>query len=106
MNNQECKIRSETIDINSDQSTFYPCSTEVDKCSGNCNYINDPYSKLCVPDVFKNMNVKVLNLMSRTNKTRHIKWHNNCKCECRLDTSVCNNKQRWNNDKCKCETKN
>ena len=27
------------------------------------------------------------------------------KCKCRLDTSVCNNKQRWNNDKCRCECK-
>ena len=43
--------------------------------------------------------------MSRTNETRHIKWHETCKCKCRLDASVCNNKQRWNNDKCWCECK-
>ena len=40
------------------------------------------------------------NANSRTNETRHIKWHETCKCKCRLDASVCNNKQRWNNDKC------
>ena len=43
--------------------------------------------------------------MSRTNETRHIKWHEMCKCKCRLDASVCNNKQRWNEDKCMCECK-
>ena len=43
--------------------------------------------------------------MSRTNETRHIKWHEMCKCKCRLDASVSNNKQRWNDDKCKCECK-
>ena len=43
--------------------------------------------------------------MWRTNKTRHIKWHETCKCKCRLDASVCNNKQRWNDDKCQCECK-
>ena len=43
--------------------------------------------------------------MSRTNETRHIKWHETCKCKCRLDTSVCNNKQRWNNNKCWYECK-
>ena len=43
--------------------------------------------------------------MSRTNETRHIKWHETCKCKCRLDASVCNNKQQWNNDKCQCECK-
>ena len=31
----------------------------------------------------------------RTNETRHIKWHETCKCECRLDASVCHNKQWW-----------
>ena len=39
--------------------------------------------------------------MSRTNETKHIKWHETCKCKCGLDGSVCNNKQRWNHDKCK-----
>ena len=39
------------------------------------------------------------------NETRHIKWHETCKCNCRLDASVCNNKQRWNDDKCRCECK-
>ena len=38
--------------------------------------------------------------MSRTNEARHIKWHEMCKCKCRLNARVCNNKQCWNNDKC------
>ena len=41
--------------------------------------------------------------MSRPNETRHIKWHKHCKFKCRLEESVCNNKQRWNKDKCRCE---
>ena len=43
--------------------------------------------------------------MPRTNETRHIEWHETCKCKCRLDAIVCNNKQRWNEDKCWCECK-
>ena len=43
--------------------------------------------------------------MSRTNETRHTKWQETYKCKCRLDGSVCNNKQCWNNDKCQCECK-
>ena len=43
--------------------------------------------------------------MSRTTETRHIKWYETCKCMCRLDAIVCNNKQRWNEDKCRCECK-
>ena len=58
---------------------------------------------MCVPGVVKNINVKVFNLMSWSNQTKHIEWHETCKCKCRLDTSVCNNKQRWNEDKCRYE---
>ena len=46
-----------------------------------------------------------MSTMSRTNEKRHIKWHETCKCKCRLDAIVCNNKQRWNKDKCQCECK-
>ena len=105
LNNQECKVRPEIINNNSNEPLFYPYSINVNKCSGSCNNINDPYSKMCVPDVVKNINVKVFNLMSKNNETRHIKWHEICKCKCRVDASVCNNKQRWNNDKWKCECK-
>ena len=51
MNNQECKIRTEIININNNKAVFYPFSISVNKCSGSCNNINDPYAKLCVSDV-------------------------------------------------------
>ena len=105
MNNQESKIRPGIVNVNSNEPVFYPFIIKTSKCSGSCSNINDPYAKMCVPDVVKNLNVKVFNLMSRTNETRHIKWHETCKCKCRLDASVCNNKQRWNDDKCQCECK-
>ena len=57
------------------------------------NNINDTYANLCVPDVVKNINVKVFNLMLRTNETTHIKFNETYKCKCRLEVSICNNKQ-------------
>ena len=101
MNNQECKIRLEIINLNNDEPIFYPYSIKINRCRGSCNTINDPYAKICVPDQVKDTNVKIFKLMSRTNETRHIKWHKTCKCKCRLDASICNNKQRWNDDKCR-----
>ena len=71
MENQECKVRPEIINVNSNEPVFYPFSIKTSKCSGSCNNINDPYAKICVPDVVKDLNVKVFNLMFRTNKTRH-----------------------------------
>ena len=85
MNNQECKIRPEIINVNSNEPSFHRCSNLVNKCSGSCNNINDPYTRLCVPDVVKNMNIKVFNLMSRTIDARHMEWHETCKWKCRLD---------------------
>ena len=58
---------------------------------------------MCVPDVVKNLNVKVFNLISKTNETGSIKWHETCKYICRLNEIICNNKQRWNKDICRCE---
>ena len=51
---------------------------------------------MCVPDVVKNVHLKVFNLILRTNETRYTKFQETCKRKCRLDTSVCDNKQRWN----------
>ena len=51
MNNQECKVRPEIINVNSDEPVFYPFSIKTTKCSGSCNNINDPYAKMCVPFV-------------------------------------------------------
>ena len=99
MNNQVCKIILEIININSYELLFYPYSININNCSGSCDNINDPYAKLCVPDVVNNINVEVFNLMSRTNETGHIIWHETCKCKFRLDTSFCNNKKHWNDDK-------
>ena len=105
MNNQACKVRPEIVNVNSNEPVFYPFIIKTSKCSGSCNNINNPYAEICVPDAIKDLNVKAFNLMSRTNETRHIKWHETCKCKCRLDASFCNNKQRWNNNKCRCEWK-
>ena len=58
MNNQECKVRTGIININSNNPSFYPYSVKISKCSGSCNNINDPYPRVCVADVCKNMNVK------------------------------------------------
>ena len=109
MNNQKCKVRPKIVDVSSNNPIFYPFSVKINRCSGNCNNINDPHARICVSDVVKNLNVfknlKVFNLMSRTNETRSIKLHETCKCICRLNKIICNNKQRRNKGQCRCECK-
>ena len=72
VNNQECKVRPEIKNINSNEPSFYHYSVKMNKCSDSCNNINDTYVQLCVPDIIKNINVKEFNLILRTKETR---WH-------------------------------
>ena len=39
----------------------------------------------------------------RLNETRNVLWHESCKSVCKLDSSICNNKQIWNSDTCRCD---
>ena len=105
MSNQPCKARPEIINADKNNPIFYPFSIKTSKCSGSCNNINDSYAEIYVPDTVKDLNVKVFTLMSRTNETKNIKWHETCKCKCILDALVSNNNECWDNDKCRCECK-
>ena len=99
MNNQERKIKTKIIHLKTDEVIFYPYSIKINRCKGSCNTINDPNARICVSNQIKNIHLKVFNLLSRTNETRHIKGHKTCKCKCRLDASICNN----NASNCDCE---
>ena len=89
--NQECKTRPKILDVKSNELVFYPYSIKVNKCSGSCNNINNPYAILGVSDVIKNINARVFNLMQRINETRQITWHETCKW--RLTSSICNSRR-------------
>ena len=93
------RLRPAIININSNEPLFYAYSNIVNKYSGTSKYINNSYAKWCIPDVFENINIKVFNLISRIIETRHISWYEPCTRKCRLDASLCNYKQCWNNDK-------
>ena len=103
--NQKCMPRPKILDVNEGvgEALFYPYNVLVNKCSGSCNTLNDPMTKLCVPNVVKRVNMKVYNFLMRLNETRNVLWHESCKCVCRLNSSVCNSKQVWNSDTCKCD---
>ena len=100
MKNQECKVRTEIIGVNSNNPIFYPFCIKVNKCSGNCNNINHPYARICVPNVIKNLNASAFNLMTLTNEMRYIKWYESCKCICRLEKLfvIANNGMKINAD--------
>ena len=58
---------------------------------------------MCVPNVIKGINMQVYNFLTMLNETRNVLWHESCKCVCKLNSSICNNKQIWNSDTCRCD---
>ena len=103
--NQECMPRPKILDVNEGvgEALFYPYNVLVNKCSGSCDTLDEPMARLCVPNIIKNANMKVYNILKRLNETRNVLWHESCKCICRLNSSVCNCKQIWNSDTCRCD---
>ena len=103
--NQKCMPRPKILDVNqgNGEALFYPYKVLVNKCSGSCNTLNNPMSKICVSKIIKNVNMQVYNFSMRLNETRNVLWHESCKCVCKLNSSVCNYKQTWNDDTCRCD---
>ena len=103
--NKKCKPRPKILDVNEGvgEVLFYPYNVLVNKCSGSCDTLDNPMAKLCVPDVIKRVNMQVYNFLMMLNETRNVLWHESCKCVCKLNSSVCNNKQIWNSDTCRCD---
>ena len=103
--NQKCMPRPKILDVNEGvgEALFYLYNVLVNKCSGSCSTLDDPMAKLWVPNIIKSINMKVYYFLMRLNETRNVLWRKSCKCVCRLNSSLCNSKQIWNSDTCRCD---
>ena len=75
LKNQEYKAREVTVD---NKYMTCPYSIKVNRCNGNCNNITNPYSRVCVPDITKNVILQIFDLRTLTNKTKQIIIHESC----------------------------
>ena len=84
---QECKPRPKILDVNEGigEALFYLYNVLVNKCSESCNMLEDPMARICVPNIIKNVNIKVYNFLMWLNETRNVLWHESCKCVCLLN---------------------
>ena len=69
LKNQECKVRE--VVVESEHITF-PYDIKVNRCSGSCNNITNPYAKVCIPDIIKNVTVKMFDSITLTNKAKQV----------------------------------
>ena len=103
--NRKCRTRPKILDVNEGvgEALFYLYNVLVNKCSRSSNTLDDSMAKMCVPNIIKRLNMKVYNFLMRLNETRKVLWHESCKCVWQLNSSVCNSKQIWNSDTCRCD---
>ena len=61
--NQKCMPRPKILDVKEGvgEALFYPYNVLVNKCSGSCDSLDNPMTKLCVPNVIKRVNMQVYN---------------------------------------------
>ena len=61
--NQKCMPRPKILNVNEGigEALFYPYNVLINKCSGSCNTLDNPMSKICVPKLIKNINMQVYN---------------------------------------------
>ena len=100
--NRKCVPKILDVNEGIGEASFYPYNVLVNKCSRSCNTVDDPMARLCVPNIIKNVNIKVYNFLMRLNETRNVLWHESCQCVCLLNSSICNSQQIWNSDTCRC----
>ena len=84
------QARPTLVNINSDETLFYPFTVSFNKWGESYYTIGDPYGRVCFPNKVNNINVKVFILMSGVNETRFLVQHESCECKCGLNESVCN----------------
>ena len=72
--NQKCMPRPKILDVNEGvgEALFYPYNLSVNKCSGSCNTLDTPMTKLCVPNVIKRVNMQVYNFLMMLNETHNL----------------------------------
>ena len=72
--NQKCMPRPKILNVNEGigEALFYPYNVLVKECSGSCDTLDNPMSKICVPKIINNVNMKVYNFLMRLNETRNV----------------------------------
>ena len=58
------------IDLNPVELNYYQFMVSLDKCSGHYNTADDLSTKICAPSKTKDINVKVSNMIKRTNEAK------------------------------------
>ena len=87
LNDEPCMVRPTLIDMNPVELNVLP-------------------PKICVPEETNDINFKAFNLIVNKNEAKAMIEHISCGCKCKINSTTCNSKQKWNNKTFQCEFKN
>ena len=96
-------VRPTLIDLNTVEHKYYPFMISLDKCCGSANVLSP---KICVTKKIKDLNVKVINMITKWNEAKTWAKHISCDCKCKFSSTTCNSKQKSNNKTSQCECMN
>ena len=83
----------------------------LDRCVGSCNTLNDLSNKVCISNQTEDLNLSVLNMIARINKSETLTKQISCECKCKFYLKCgwneiqivffkkCNSNQKWNRKK-------
>ena len=98
LNDEPCMVGPTRIDFNPVELKYYPFLISLNECSGSCNNLS--------PKEIKDINFEAFNIITNKNKAKVMTQHILCHCKCKLNSTICNSNQKWNNETCQCEFKN
>ena len=107
LSNQICEIQRTLINSHfkgySQELHCSPFTVKLDWYIASCYTLNDLSNKVCVPNKTEDLNVHVLNMITRINESKILTKHISCECKCKFEGEKHNSNEKWNKDKCRCE---
>ena len=100
LSNLKCMTQPTLINLHPNeysQELYYcPFAVKLDRCVESCNTLNNLPHKVCVSNKTADLNLSVLNMISRINELKTLAKHISCECKYKFDGRKCNSNQKWN----------
>ena len=97
LSNQRSMIQPTLINLNPNQYSqefhYYPFAVKLDRCFGSCNTLNNLSNIVFVLNKTRDLNLRVVNMITGINASKTLTKHILCECKCRFDGKKCNSDQ-------------
>ena len=93
LTNQKCMTQPTLINLHpheyNQEFHYYPVVIKLDKSFGSCCSLNNLSNIICVPNITKDLNLRVFNMITGINESKTSTKHISFECKCRFDGRKC-----------------